>query len=330
MPANKIMRPSFSAADMEDGGSASRRRRRRSYEVRSFFARDGTLGFVEKTEPLNLVDARVAANRRDHYIPKGYLKGFIDPGRKDLPQPLWYFDKLNNSWSQRSPREVGYRHGFYDYTVAEMGVETADMAFAELENRFPRIRKELVRKEFKLWRDHLAFLLRYIQMMRARSLLFFQNQQKDGRNLRAWVVEEVSADRMSVRVRSMTPETLPESFIKNWTITNMRNEIAKGAAWLTEFNWALRYCDSPANPFVATEQPLFSEGPPHENLADAIRDPETLLFFPLCWQACLIGSRQFFDRETDRFGDQDMRRFAKVCGDRAEFFVISPSRLDFS
>ena len=285
---------------------------------------------MQNAEPLRPGDLPITANRRDHYIPQGYLKGFIDPARKDLAQPLWYFDKPNGVWSQRSPKEVGYRYGFYDYTVVEMGVETADMAFAELENRFPKIRKELVQEDFKPWKDHLGFLLRYIQMMRARSLLFFENQQKDGRNLRAWVVEEVSTDRMSVRVRSMTPEPLPEPFIKNWTITNMRDEIAKGAAWLTEFNWALRYCDSISNPFVATEQPLFSEGPPHKNLADAIRDPETLLFFPLCWQACLIGSRQFFDRETDSFGDQDMRRYARVSGERAELFVISPSRLDFS
>lgn len=281
-------------------------------------------------ETRNPVVTPITTNRRDHYIPQGYLRGFIDPSRRDLPQPLWHFDKINDIWSRRSPKEVGYRYGFYDYTVAEIGVETADMAFAELERTFPKVRKELIRKDFKTWRHHLDFFLRYVQMIRARSLLFFENQQKEGRNLRAWIVEEVSQDRMSVRVRSMTPEPLPESFIKNWTITNMRNEIAKGAAWLTEFNWALRYCDSPVNPFVITEQPLFSEGPPHESLADALRDPETLLFFPLCWQACLIGSRQFFDRETDRFGDQDMRRFAKRCKDRAEWFVISPTRVDFS
>jgi len=283
---------------------------------------------MEATEPIKAASS-ATMNRRDHYIPQGYLKGFIDPRRKDVPRPLWHFDKCNGVWSQRSPREVGYRYGFYDYTVAQMGAETADTAFTELENGFPRFRKELVRKDFRPWKDHLHFLLRYIQMMRARSLLFFENQQKDGRNLRAFIVEEVSADRTSVRVRSMTPEPLPDSFIKNWTITNMRNEIAKGAAWLTEFNWALRYCDSPVMPFVATEQPLFLECPPHDNLADAVRDPESLLFFPLCWQACLVGSRQFFDRETDKFGDHDMRRFVTVCKTRAELFVISPSRLNF-
>jgi hypothetical protein len=269
-----------------------------------------------------------AINRRDHYIPQGYLRGFIDPSREQLPQPLWYFDKLNGVWSHRSPREVGYRFGFYDYTVAEMGAETADRAFAELERQFPKVRKELVLKGFKNWKDHLDFLLRYVQMMRARSLLFFENEQKDGRNLRALTVEEVSADRMSLRVRSMTPEPLPESFIKNWTITNMLNEIAKGEAWLTEFNWALRTCDSPALPFVVSELPFMATGP-RADLIEALRDPETLLFFPLCWQACLIGSRQCFDVEKGRFGTDDMWRFARMYRDSANLFVISPCRLDF-
>jgi hypothetical protein len=268
------------------------------------------------------------ANRRDHYIPQGYLRGFIDPARERLPQPLWYFDKMTGVWSNRSPREVGYRYGFYDYTVAEIGAETADMAFAELERTFPKVRKELMRKKFKNWKDHLDFLLRYAQMMRARSLLFFENQQRDGRNLRAWTVEEVSADRMSVRVRSMTPEPLPESFIKNWTITSMRGEIAKGAAWLTDFNWALRTCDSPSLPFVVSELPFLATGP-RADVMEALRDSETLLFFPLCWQACLIGSRQYFHVENDRLGTQDMRKFANMYRDSANLFLISSRRLNF-
>ena len=39
----------------------------------------------------------VAQNRRDHYIPQGYLRGFIDPERINQPQPLWYFDKPNGA-----------------------------------------------------------------------------------------------------------------------------------------------------------------------------------------------------------------------------------------
>jgi len=52
---------------------------------------------------------------------------------------------------------VGYRHGFYEYTVAEMGVETADMAFAELENRFPKIRKDWYEKSSSRGRTTFHF-----------------------------------------------------------------------------------------------------------------------------------------------------------------------------
>jgi hypothetical protein len=271
----------------------------------------------------------MSINRRDHYIPQGYLRGFIEPARTKLPQPLWHFDIINHIWSERSPREVGYRHGFYDYTVSEMGVDTADMAFAELERTFPTIRSDLVKCNFSSWKDHLDFILRYVQMMRARSLLFFESQQTDGKNLRALVVEEVSADRKSVRVRSMTPESVPPAFIKNWTITNMRTEIQKGAAWLSDFKWALRFCDSPALPFVASEQPFMAHGS-RSNVADALQDAETLLFFPLCWQACLIGSRQFFDIDTGKFGEEDMRKCGRMYRESAKLFIISPTRLDFT
>lgn len=173
--------------------------------------------------------AQAIANRRDHYIPQAYLRGFIAPTRRDLPPPLWHFDKNNGVWSKRSPRELGYRYGFYDYTVAEMGVETADAAFAHLERTFSK-NSEGATAESLPRLENSPRLLIALRPNDAREIpLFFEDQRKDGKNLRALFVEEVNADGKSIRVRSMTPEPLPESFIKNWTITNMRKEIAKGA-----------------------------------------------------------------------------------------------------
>ena len=114
--------------------------------------------------------------------------------------------------------------------------------------------------------------------MRARSLLFFEQKIIEGKNLRAWVIQEVNPDGKSVRVRSMTPEPLPTQFIRNWTITQMREEIKKGAAWLNDFNWCLRYCQSAADPFVISEIPVMAAGP-SPGLEEALRSPETLLFF---------------------------------------------------
>lgn len=331
------------------------RRSRRSGNVASI--RGGVQDFLGETPSSNvavsqvaptsraprrtlLADGRMTANnqrvvtsrtkktkRRDHYLPQGYLRGFIDPTRKKCHRPLWHFDIPQNTWSERSTVEVGWRKGFYDYAGAEIGLGTADNTFSELERNYPLVRAELISNNFAKWTNHREFLLRYMQMMRARSLLFLDQKEAEGKTLQALVVEQVSPDRRSIKVRSLTPSPLPPTFIRNRAITQMREEIAKGAAWLNEFNWALRYCDSPTDPFVATEIPFVLQGT-CASLEEAIRHQDTLLFFPLCWQACLIGSRQIFHIETDRFAPEDMRKVRRRYRENAKLFLVSPQKLD--
>jgi len=271
--------------------------------------------------------ANLNANRRDHYLPQGYLRGFIGPARIGHQRPLWHFDIPTGIWSERSTREVGYRYGFYDYATPGTDAEPADSAFVDLERNYPKIRDRLVSEKFARWQNERDFLLRCAQMMRARSLLFFERQHEEGKTLRAFVIEEVSPDRKSLRVRSTIPESLSNKFIKNRAVALMRSEIAKGADWLNDFNWAIRYCDSPADPFVISENPLMAYGP-CSDLAEAVQHPETLIFFPLCWQACLVGSRQFFNSETERFVEDDMRRVRKMYRESASLYILSPSRID--
>ena len=49
--------------------------------------------------------------RRDHYVPQGYLRGFIHPSRLEHDQPLWHFDVAQDVWSERStPKLIAHRH----------------------------------------------------------------------------------------------------------------------------------------------------------------------------------------------------------------------------
>ena len=270
---------------------------------------------------------RPRLKRRDHYVPQGYLRGFIDPSRVKHEQPLWHFDVGQNVWSERSTREVGYRIGFYDYANANETLESADTTFKGLENTFPLIRRELISKNFENWNDHRDFLLCYMQMMRARSILFFEQKYGEGKDLRAFVVEAVNPDGRSVKVRSMTPSALPDDLIKNWTITEMRTEIQKGATWLKEFDWALRRCQSVDDPFVSSESPLMIYGD-GSSVEEFVQHPDSLLFFPLCWQACLVGSRRSFDDKTDEFLHEDMSRFRRMYRQTAKLLLVSPKKLD--
>jgi hypothetical protein len=267
--------------------------------------------------------------RRDHYIPQGYLRGFIDPSRENHPRPLWCFEVPKNRWFAKSPKEVGHRKAFYDYVHAGtlLESETADSAFLRLENDYPRVREELVSTGYRRWTDHLEFLLTFMQMMRARSTLFREQKTIEGKSLLAYEIEEVYRDRNAVKLKSMTPKPVPPAFIKNRAITQMREEIQKGAAWLKDFCWALRYCESVTDPFVISELPFALEGNTTE-LEEAIRYPDTLLIFPLCWQACLFGSLRRFDVETDKFGVEDMRTSRRKYRAWAKSFILSPVQFD--
>jgi hypothetical protein len=66
-------------------------------------------------------------NRRDHYLPQGYLRSFIDPARAHLPKPLWCFHLGTNKWKERSAKQIGYIDGFYDYAIENTVAEHPDI-----------------------------------------------------------------------------------------------------------------------------------------------------------------------------------------------------------
>jgi hypothetical protein len=161
-----------------------------------------------------------------------------------------------------------------------------------------------------------------MQMMRARSTLFREQKKIEGESLLAYEIEEVYPERNAVKVKSLTPQPVSPAFVKNRAITQMREEIQKGAAWLKDFCWALRYCESVTDPFVISELPFAIEGT--GKLEQSIRHPDTLVIFPLCWQACLFGSLRRFDIETDKFSVEDMRTSRRKYRAWAKSFVLSP------
>jgi Protein of unknown function (DUF4238) len=260
--------------------------------------------------------------RKDHYLPQGYLRGFISPSRTELQKPLWYFDAHRKHWSELSPAEIGFERGFYDSRGIETNVETADQVFAELERTFPLVREEMVADQFSNWTEHLDFLLRYFQMMRARSPLAFEQRQARDRNRQFLKVVKVSG-------RSITyePAQVTETFLKNKAIAEMRQEIQKGADWLNRFHWALRYSVSPDMPFILSDTPCIVEGK-FSTLEEAMQRPDTLIVFPLCWQACLFGSLARFDIKTDEFSSADLQTIHRKHFDKAREFIVSPVKLE--
>jgi len=263
--------------------------------------------------------------RKDHYAPQGYLRGFIDPTRSGLDKPLWHFDIESKQWSEKSTREVGWERGFYDYDKATPDMEHPDVTFAKFEREFPLVRDTMLRKGFKDWaKQQKTFLLGYMQMMRARSPLFIEQSTKQNEGLRMVKVTSVGP-RNKVTVDTMEPYAPTVQFVRNRTISMIREEIQKGVDWAADFHWCLRYTRSPNNPFVTGTLPVVTEGPA-PTLVEAMSHPDTLIWFPLCWQACLIGSLRRFDKGTDEADQSVLNHVREMFLRPSSGYVISPSK----
>lgn len=265
-------------------------------------------------------------NRRDHYLPQGYLEGFIGPSGQGQ---LSVFDRQENRWFKSGTAGIGAIKGFYDYREGSEADQTADEAFRELETTFPTVRRELIMSGFVDWKKRLEILLRFGQMLRARSQLFREQSMVQSRGLTFLKIEEIFPAEPSktepgklVTPIRYSPYTPTEIELRNKTITDMRVEIGKGTMWMSDMHWCLRITHNPEDPFVTCDTPIVMEGRVPQD--DALRDRGTLIFFPLCWQACLVGSPAKFDIETDAAAATDMKKFRALYIKSAIRFVFSP------
>lgn len=264
-------------------------------------------------------------NRADHYLPQGYLRGFVDPAvARTESRPLWMFDKQRSKWRRCSTSQIGYQRGFYDFVGVQGDRRHAEEAFEQLENSYPPLIEKLRASRFEGWQEHQAFLLRYVEMIRCRSPLFREQFLREWRAKRGARVIGVDGNKISVdslRLRHFSPGALKEG-----SIQSMLSEMEKGTAQLGTFFWQLRLAESVEDGFITSDQPLVAqiEIP---NLAEAYGRSSTVLLFPICWQACLVGQRDPFSLSFTGSTAQERSRIRRICFSSASTFVVSPRPL---
>jgi hypothetical protein len=276
-------------------------------------------------------------NRLDHILPRGYLEGFTHTGQKD--GLLCVFNLKNKSWLERptNPVRVAAERGFYDYSENSTPDATADKTFSEFEIKFPQIRRELIARAFSGWTQHREFLVSYSQMLRARSKFFREETLLEANNTTFLKVEEVLATRPStmepgkteteVRYSHFEPSGAQrDELFKNLCITKMREEIKKGAGELSRWHWCLRFTTDITAPIVTADNAVALIGP--FSRAEAMTQLETIVVFPICWQACLIGSIQRFETETEVIHPSLLADLHKLYFNQSEArFAYSPVKL---
>jgi hypothetical protein len=234
------------------------------------------------------------------------LAGFTDTGQSD--GRLYAFNIERKNWFGSSPGSVGAERGFYDYSENSKPDATADDAFFEFETSFPRIRRELVASNFSGWTKHLDFLVRYSQMLRARSPLFRDEVLKELGSTTLFKLGEVLETRPSpdkpgesetvFRYSEFKPQGSERDTLFKLSITKMREEIKKGAGEFTGWHWCLRLTTNMAAPFITADNAVGLIGSGQKSRDEAMYQTDTIFVFPVCRQACLMGSVKEYE-ETE-------------------------------
>jgi hypothetical protein len=265
-------------------------------------------------------------NRKDHYIPQGYLRGFIDPARRNNDKPLWCLNKLYNQWETRSTTQICCREGMFDFSGDAIAAEHPDQTFGRMENDFPDIRDKLVQTKFITWREHKDFLLRYMQMIRVRSPAYFVQKGDDLSN--SLVATITSVDHAANKTTIDSPRRLSAAEIKNMTLANMQYEFRQGVAWMADFHWQVKITSDTHDPVVTSETPLFVEGRKQQTERivtwDLLEDNATQIWFPLCWSAVLVGRKRPFDTDLESFDQSSLTGLRHIICEMTPKYVISP------
>lgn len=245
--------------------------------------------------------------RRDHYVPQGYLRGFIAPERRLLQKPLWVLDVTTDRWSERSPSQVAWSSGYYDYAGSSRPDATADEAFAPFERRFPQIRERIRSRGYNSWIQDREFLVGFAAMMAARSPLF-----------RSQAALQVSS--------SIGDDPTRDGLSKNFSITLMRSEMSRRAQAWSQFHWVLASTD-PEHPFVTSDQTVGMRGDAPTQI-DALARNDFWIWCPLAWDMCLVASSlPLTTAGAAKLKPEHVAEIQALTVRQAKTFVASPCQL---
>jgi Protein of unknown function (DUF4238) len=270
--------------------------------------------------------------RLDHILPQGYLEGFTNPRHAGN---LSVYNCRRRIWFDSGTRGVCAERGFYDYSDGTNPPQNADTSFKEFEINFPVLRRELIANRFSGWERHLEFLLTFGQMLRARSRLFREHVIATGQNLKMGRIEKVTVVPSKTRPGEFDTEMKfspigrgaeRDRALKNKAIMDMCAEIAKGPDWMGRLNWCIRLTRDPTDPVITADDAIIVIG--HvPTLPGAFYDHRTRVFFPICWQACLVGSHSKIASPTGSFEAADLTGVRSLYLNSNQRFAYSPVRL---
>ena len=133
-----------------------------------------------------------------HYVPRFYLKGFLDPlsvGVKKLKPYLWVVDLKNKKIKNRSPKNIAGRAGYYDLLSLNPEYRSVlERIYSRTENHARQVIHQLQNQQFQLSLQDRADLSNFIGLQLTRVPIYRQYMNIRFNEVLAERFQEVLAD----------------------------------------------------------------------------------------------------------------------------------------
>ena len=115
--------------------------------------------------------AKALSHKRQHWIPRSYLKAWCDPATPERQQPyVWRFEKDSVSRARKSPKNIFHATDLYTIHLSDGTRELSiEHGLSGLETEFVRIRDEILARECAVSQKDRFLLCAFVAAMKARS-----------------------------------------------------------------------------------------------------------------------------------------------------------------
>ncbi len=105
-----------------------------------------------------------------HFLPRSYLKCFVDPESEDSREPYVWIRKIGDGrWRKRAPKKVATKPDYYSIILAD-GTVNHDLEhwFSQLEDAYIRVLRESIMPQKPLSNEDRALVALYVTMFMQR------------------------------------------------------------------------------------------------------------------------------------------------------------------
>lgn len=258
----------------------------------------------------------MSSNRAQHFVPRAYLREFVDPKKKGR---LWVYEQAQDV-RPMLPSEIAHQRDFYSFPAKEERTNVVDDYLTKLESEATPILRQFAERDVLESNQAKAILAEFIGMMSARvpaarNLTGDIAAQPATKKLREATKDtelfRAAYEKIGLRLKEPLPfEELRAKLISGYQfrevskVNSLRRMLNMGwmnAAYLLEMNWVIRRSQGDEF-FVTSDNPVVSVLPDGRGRATpgvAFSQRSVHIVFPLNPGACLLASRSTGKRSQE-------------------------------